>query len=193
MYFCRSNTKGDGAVKTDSKMIFGFWVYLMTDCLLFATLFATYLILHQKGAFPIDFPFALTETMLLLFSSFLCGIAILFAQEGYKKMFAWSMGLTFVLGVMFLFMEGKEFAHLIHMGQSWEQNASMSTFFTLVATHGCHIAVGLFGMIVLTGLTLRHGLTTHLLERWRCWSLFWHFLDVVWIFIFTVVYLREGI
>lgn len=180
-------------IKEESRSLFGFWVYLMTDCVLFATLFASYLVLHHKGAFEVDFPFALTETILLLVSSFSCALAILFLREGYKKWFCLSMILTFLLGLGFVIMELREFAHLVHIGDSWEKNASLSSFFTLVATHGCHISIGLLGMLVLGSITLFHGFTHSIMERWRCWSLFWHFLDVVWIFIFTIVYLREGI
>lgn len=180
-------------IKEESKSLFGFWVYLMTDCILFGTLFATYLVLQKKGAFPVDYPFALTETLILLVSSFSCALAVLFMRLGRKGWFFTCIAITFLLGLSFITMELREFAGLVHEGNSWEKNASLSAFFTLVATHGCHITIGLLGMFILTLITLFQGFTKHVVDKWHCWSLFWHFLDVVWIFIFTVVYLREGI
>lgn len=105
-----------------------------------------------------------------------------------KKVLRW-FGLTFLLGLSFVLMELNEFTGLVIHGNSWEKSAFLSSFFTLVATHGTHISIGLIWMIVLLIPVYRHGLTPVSMKRLQCLRLFWHFLDVVWIFIFTVVYL----
>lgn len=185
----------DIAQETYSKTVFGFWAYLMTDCVLFATLFATYAVLHQnlnggpsaKEIFSL--PFALTETLILLSSSFTCGLAYLVAQVQEKfKLILW-LAITFLLGLAFLAMELTEFSGLVHEGNSWQRSAFLSSFFTLVGTHGAHITCGLVWMIVLIGQVLFRGITPTAWRRITCFSLFWHFLDVIWIFIFSIVYL----
>lgn len=182
-------------INIHSKTPFGFWVYLMTDCVLFATLFATYAVLHRNtfggpsGAELFSLPFVLTETLLLLTSSFTCGLAILGVAAGNKRIVLGGLIATFLLGAAFLGMELHEFTGLIHEGNSWQRSGFLSAFFTLVGTHGAHIAVGLLWIIVLGVLVLRKGLTVHTTRKLTLFSLFWHFLDVVWIFIFTIVYL----
>lgn len=178
-----------------SRTIFGFWIYLMTDCVLFATLFATYAVLHQNingGPSAHDLfslPFALTETFILLTSSFTCGLANLAAHRFEKnRAIAWSC-LTFLLGLAFLAMELKEFRHLVHEGNSWQRSAFLSSYFTLVGTHGLHITCGLLWIVVMIAQVLAKGITLATLRRLTCLSMFWHFLDVIWIFIFTIVYL----
>ncbi len=176
----------------DSKTLFGFWVYLMTDCILFATLFATYAVLHQgtnggpSGRELFSLPYALAETLILLVSSFTVGLAMINISRG--KLLAW-FGATFLLGIAFLTMELSEFASFVREGYGWEHSAFLSAFFTLVGTHGLHILAGLFWMVVLLIPVIRKGLTPVSLKRLMCLRLFWHFLDVVWIFIFTIVYL----
>jgi len=177
------------------KTLFGFWTYLMTDCILFSILFAAYVVLHNNtfggpGSHDLfDLPYALTETLLLLTSSFSCGLAMLAANRNEpKKVLGW-FALTFLLGFSFVSMELHEFAGLVQQGNSWERSAFLSSFFTLVATHGTHISIGLIWMIILLVPVYRHGLTPVSMKRLNCLRLFWHFLDVVWIFIFTIVYL----
>lgn len=181
------------------KTVFGFWVYLMTDCILFGTLFATYAVLHNntfggpsaKELFSL--PFALVETILLLISSFTCGIAMLEAQKNRLKTSVILFITTFLFGAGFLAMELTEFTQLVQEGFSWERSAFLSSFFTLVATHGLHITTGLIFIVVLLCQAIRRGLTPVVIKRLMCLSLFWHFLDVVWIFIFTFVYLMGAI
>jgi cytochrome o ubiquinol oxidase subunit 3 len=177
------------------KTIFGFWVYLMTDCVLFASLFATYAVLHNNtfggpsGSQLFSLPFVLTETLILLTSSFTCGLGVLAAYHGSKdKVVAW-FGVTFLLGISFLAMELTEFSHLVHDGNSWTRSGFLSSFFTLVGTHGLHITVGLIWMVVMMLRVLKSGLGTATVKRLTLLSLFWHFLDIVWVFIFTIVYL----
>ncbi len=182
-----------------SKTTFGFWVYLMTDCVLFATLFATYAVLHNNtfggpsGRELFELPFVLTETLILLTSSFTCGLAVL-AMHGrnIKAVLTW-LGVTFLLGAAFLGMEMYEFTQLASEGNSWRRSGFLSAFFTLVGTHGLHITAGLLWIIVLAAQILRRGLTIHTTRRLTLFSLFWHFLDIVWIFIFTIVYLMGAL
>lgn len=181
------------------KTVFGFWVYLMTDCILFATLFATYAVLRNNtyggpsGHELFSLPFALSETLILLTSSFTCGLAMLSAQrENREKILVW-LGVSFLLGIAFLTMELKEFTHLVHEGNSWQRSGFLSAFFTLVATHGLHITAGLLWMVFVVLQLLHKGITCVTFKRLTCLSMFWHFLDVVWIFIFTIVYLMGAI
>lgn len=180
----------------EEKVMFGFWVYLMTDLLMFAVLFAVYAVLRGNTlGGPTDrdlfsLPLALQETLLLLTSSFTCGIGMLAARQRNKNQVLFWFGVTFLLGLAFLGLELKEFAELIHEGHTWRSNAFLSSFFALVGTHGLHITSGLLWMAITLGYVLARGLNTHLVRKLAMLSLFWHFLDIVWIFIFTIVYLR---
>jgi len=181
-----------------SRTYFGFWTYLMTDCVLFATLFATYAVLHNNtyggpsGRELFSLPFALTESLILLTSSFTCGLSMLGAHRNEKsKVIGW-FAVTFLLGICFLAMEWHEFAKLVREGNSWRSNAFLSSYFTLVGTHGLHVAIGLLWMVILLIPVMRRGLRPVSIKRLTCLRLFWHFLDVVWIFIFTFVYLKAG-
>lgn len=181
------------------KTYFGFWVYLLTDLLLFATLFATYIVLKNntfggEGAAKLfSLPYALAETIILLVSSFTSGLGFLAAKRLQKtQVFIW-YGITFVLGIAFLSMELTEFSHLWIEGNTFQRSAFLSAFYTLVGTHGLHIATGLFWMILLFVYLMKKGLTPHAVNKLTLLSVFWHFLDLVWIFIFTVVYLFGGV
>lgn len=189
----------DAPVDSFSKTIFGFWIYLMTDCILFATFFATYAVLHHntfggptaKELFSL--PYALIETLILLTSSFTCGLALLAANRQNKNQTMVWFGVTFILGLAFLAMELKEFSHLVHEGNSWQRSGFLSAYFTLVSTHGLHITFGLLWIIVMMIHVIWRGLTINTLRRLTCLSMFWHFLDIVWIFIFTIVYLMGAL
>lgn len=178
-----------------AKTVFGFWTYLMTDCILFSVLFAVYWILHPNtfgGPSPAELfslPYALGETLLLLTSSFTCGLARVAAYADRRKEFFFWLGSVFVFGLAFMAMEFQEFRHFLLEGHSWRESAFLSSYFTLVGTHGCHIAFGLLWLLVLAGQIAARGVTPSTFRRLTCFSLFWHFLDVVWIFIFTLVYL----
>ena len=181
------------------KAQFGFWIYLMTDCVLFATLFAVYAVLHnntfggESAGELFSLPFVLTETMLLLASSFACGLALLAAKTGHKQWTLIGFGVTAALGLAFLGMELYEFRHLVMEGESWRRSAFLSSYFTLVGTHGLHIAVGLLWIFVMMFRVAKQGLSGGNVRRLALLSLFWHFLDIVWIFIFTFVYLMGAI
>jgi len=173
----------------------GFWVYLMTDCLLFASLFATYVVLRDataggpSGVEIFEMPLVLTETIILLVSSFTCGIALIGLKARKHRQVMIALALTFVLGLAFLAIELGEFAKLVSEGHDWGQSAFLSAFFTLVGTHGLHILVGLIWAVTLMSMLLRKGMTAKFERQMTLFGLFWHFLDLVWIFVFTVVYL----
>ena len=179
----------------DSKTIFGFWVYLMTDCVLFASLFATFAVLRNStyggatGAELFSLKLVLAETLILLTSSFTCGLAMLAVHKQNKKLVLFWFMITFLLGLAFLALELTEFRHLALEGNSWRRSGFLSSFFTLVGTHGLHITVGLLWMIVLMIQVTKKGLAKATIRRLTMLSLFWHFLDIIWIFIFTIVYL----
>lgn len=183
------------AVHTTHKTQLGFWIYLMTDCVLFASLFAVYAVLHGNtfggpgGQQLFNMPYVLGETMLLLTSSFTCGLAMLAAQRRSRNQVLFWLLVTAALGLGFLVMELREFHNLVADGNSWRRSGFLSSYFTLVGTHGAHITFGLIWMAVMMVFVARKGLTTAVAKRLSLLSLFWHFLDVVWIFIFTIVYL----
>lgn len=175
--------------------VFGFWVYLMSDCILFASLFATYAVLVNgtadgpSGKDIFELPFVLVETFLLLFSSITYGFAMLAMNKGKVGTVNTWLGLTFLFGAGFIAMEIYEFHHLIAEGFGPDKSAFLSAFFTLVGTHGIHVTSGLIWIIVMMIQVGKKGLTARNRTRLMCLSLFWHFLDVVWICVFTVVYL----
>lgn len=179
----------------DEINVFGFWVYLMTDCVLFATLFATYAVLRNNtfggpnGAELFNLNFVLVETLVLLASSFTCGLAMLAVRSGQRKQVMFWFGVTFLLGLTFLGLEISEFRQLIAEGNSWRRSAFLSSFFALVGTHGLHITAGLIWMATMLINLWRKGLQPEDTRRLTMLSLFWHFLDVIWIFIFTLVFL----
>jgi cytochrome o ubiquinol oxidase subunit 3 len=181
--------------KTDDTHIFGFWVYLMTDLVIFAVLFAAYAVLQgntfggPSGHDIFSLPTALANTLVLLTSSFTCGLATLAAQRGkVNQVIAWLL-VTFALGATFITLELSEFSRFAAMGDVPQRSAFLSSFFTLVGTHGLHIAVGLLWIIVAIVQIKVRGLTPAINSKLTRFTLFWHFLDIVWIFIFTAIYL----
>ena len=185
--------------EADEKVEFGFWIYLMTDCVLFASLFAVYIVQQSATAGGpsarelFDLPFVLGETILLLLSSFVCGLMMIAAKFGKKNLVLAGLVVTGLLGAGFLAMELYEFSHLINHGNSWERSGFLTAFFTLVGTHGLHILVGLLWLVTMIVRVVRLGLTPRTVRKLTLFSLFWHFLDVIWIFIFTIVYMIGAI
>ena len=179
---------------TKNNTVFGFWVYLMSDCVLFASLFATYAVLQVETAGGpsakelFSLPFVLIETLILLTSSFTVGLALLAAHAHKKFQTLVFLKITLLLGFAFLGMELYEFRHLIEEGHGPSGSAFLSSFFTLVGTHGAHVAAGSLWMLVVAAHILWRGLAENM-TKLMCVALFWHFLDVIWIFIFTFVYL----
>lgn len=191
-------TRTDEQTAVFNRKSLGFWVYLMTDCVLFATLFAVFAVLRTAtdggpgGADLFDLNFVLVETMILLTSSFTVGLAVLGAERGFKKQAIMWLVFTFMLGAAFLALELWEFNVLITEGNGWQRSAFLSSYFTLVATHGIHIAVGLIWMAVVIFRLLQRNFKITDVRRLSILGLFWHFLDVIWIFIFSFVYLIGG-
>lgn len=173
----------------------GFWLYLMSDCLIFAALFATYGVLGRSyaggpgGAELFDLKLVALNTAFLLLSSITFGFAMLQKQQGRVRGTLGWLAVTGAFGLCFLSVELYEFAHLIHEGATPQSSAAMSAFFTLVGTHGLHVTFGSIWLVVLMIQITRHGLTRENKRRLMCLSMFWHFLDVVWIGVFTFVYL----
>lgn len=179
-----------------SNNMFGFWLYLMSDCILFATMFAVYCVMRTNfiiGAKIFNLKVVFLETLILLISSIFCGIIVLSAKYKRIKLIYISLLLTFFMGSLFLALEVYEFFNLIQLGYTPQKNGFFSSFFTLIGMHGMHIIVGLLWMIGLFfqihKLYRNHIFYTRIL----CFSLFWHFLDIIWICIFTIVYLFGSI
>jgi cytochrome o ubiquinol oxidase subunit III len=173
----------------------GFWIYLMSDCLIFAVLFATYGVLSNNyagGPGPkelFDLSLVAVNTSMLLMSSITYGFAML---SSYRKSVAGTqlwLAVTGLFGAAFLGIELFEFAHMIHEGAGPQRSAFLSSFFTLVGTHGLHVTFGIVWLITLMVQVGKHGLNKANARRLACLSLFWHFLDVIWIGVFTFVYL----
>jgi cytochrome o ubiquinol oxidase subunit III len=174
---------------------FGFWLYIMTDLILFATIFATFAVVGRNyaggptGKELFDLPHVFAETMFLLFSSATYGLTMLALHRGKQGLVLMGLAVTFLLGFGFISMEINEFHGMILDGNGPERSAFLSAFFTLVGTHGTHVSFGLIWMAVMIGQVAVKGLTSPVRSRLMRLSLFWHFLDIVWIGVFTIVYL----
>jgi len=175
--------------------LFGFWLYLMSDCLVFACLFAVYAVLGRNyaggptGAELFELPLVAANTSLLLLSSITYGFAMLEMQRDRLRMTLLWLAITGLLGAGFIGIELHEFTNLIHEGAGPQRSAFLSSFFTLVGTHGLHVTFGIVWLVTLMVQSARHGLIPENRRRLMCLSMFWHFLDVVWIGVFTFVYL----
>jgi len=180
---------------TVATQAFGFWVYLMSDLIIFATLFATFAVLGRNyaggptGKELFELPYLLGETLFLLISSATYGLVMLAVHDGKKKWVLIGLAVTFLLGLGFVAMEINEFHGLIAAGHGPDQSAFLSSFFTLVGTHGAHVTFGLIWMAVMIGQVAVKGLTSPVQSRLMRLSMFWHFLDIIWIGIFSIVYL----
>ncbi|HKJ09798.1 MAG TPA: cytochrome o ubiquinol oxidase subunit III [Gammaproteobacteria bacterium] len=174
---------------------FGFWIYIMSDCILFGTVFASFVVLSHNyaggptGSQLFDLRYTLGETMFLLFSSVTYGFAMLALHKERKQQVLGWLLVTFLLGLGFIAMEVNEFTQMVMAGHGPDRSGFLSGFFTLVGTHGCHVTVGLIWMAVMMTQIMTKGLTTPVQSRLMRLSMFWHFLDIVWIGVFTVVYL----
>lgn len=178
-----------------SSTMLGFWLYLMSDCLIFAMLFATYGVLgtsYAGGPGPkelFELPLVAVNTAMLLFSSITYGFAMIAMTEGKKGATQGWLAITGVFGACFIGIELYEFTHLIMEGAGPQRSAFLSSFFTLVGTHGLHVTFGLIWLVTLMVQVQQKGLIPANRRRLMCLSLFWHFLDVIWIGVFTFVYL----
>jgi len=187
-YFVREHHPENGT-------LLGFWIYLMSDCLLFACLFSAYAILGRNyaggptGAELFDLPLVAVNTAFLLLSSITYGFAMLESQKKKLGLTMFWLAVTGLFGLAFLSLELYEFHHLIHEGAGPDRSAFLTSFFALVGTHGLHVTFGIVWLVTLLFQLKKHGLTHENKRRMMCLSMFWHFLDVVWIGVFTFVYL----
>lgn len=183
---------------SDAVDVFGFWLYIMTDCILFGCLFATYIVLNLAAHGPslrqhIDLYSILIETFLLLLSNFTFCLATLnLYQKQLSKVQLWLI-ISFLLGLGFVLMEIKEFNILTQHGFGWDVNGAASAFFTLVGTHGLHVSIGLIWILVMIIQLPLLNNQQIAQKRMTYLGLFWNFLDIVWIFVFTIVYLMGAI
>jgi len=177
---------------------YGFWIFILSDMVMFAALFATYAVLSRNtaggpsGAELFNLPNVFIETMCLLLSSYTCGLGVLSAERRQPARLFVFAAFTFALGAAFLFIEGTEFARMAESGAGPSRSAFLSAFFTLVGMHGAHVTCGLIALVYLLAQVVAEGLQAAVLRRLLCWSLFWHALDIVWVGVFTLVYLMGG-
>ncbi len=185
----------DGHGHAEGGTMIGFWLYLMSDCLIFAALFACYAVYghsYAAGPSPADLfklKVVALNTSLLLFSSITYGFAMLAMEKGWRGSTMLWMLVTAAFGMGFVYLELSEFADLIAEGAGPQRSAFLSAFFTLVGTHGLHVTVGIVWMFVLMAQVGWRGLIPENKRRLMCLSMFWHFLDVIWIGVFSFVYL----
>jgi len=186
---------GGGPAPKRVVVAYGFWIFLLSDFVLFSGLFAAYAVLSDQtaggptGAELFNLRNVFIETMCLLFSSYTCGLGALSAERRQAGRFLIFAALSFVLGAAFLVIESTEFAGMVGKGAGPSRSAFLSGFFTLVGTHGVHVTGGLLWLIYMVAQVVAKGLRPHVLRRLLCWSLFWHALDIVWVGVFTLVYL----
>ena len=185
----------EAADHSSESTLLGFWIYLMSDALLFAALFATFGVLSGSfagGPTPrelFDLDLVAANTAILLVSALTCGLAMIALQAGQIGAVRLWLVLTGLLGVAFVGIEIFEFAHLVAEGATPQRSGYLSGFFTLVATHGLHVSFGVLWIIVMLIQLGQRGLHPDNRRRLLCLSMFWHFLDVIWIGVFTFVYL----
>ncbi len=178
-----------------ARTVFGFWLYLMSDLILFGALFAAYAVLSHStfggpsGRELFRLSFTHIQTLVLLTSSLTAGLAGAAAHRGNKKATISLFGLTFLLGVVFMWMEFSEFSNLVGAGHGWNKSAFLSAYFTVVGTHGLHVLFGLLWIPVLLIPVWREGISHVSVRRLTCLRMFWQFLNIIWIFIFSFVYL----
>jgi cytochrome o ubiquinol oxidase subunit III len=186
---------GGGPASKRTVVAYGFWIFILSDIVMFSALFAAYAVLAGNtaggptGAQLFNLRNVFIETMCLLLSSYTCGLGALSAERRQSARFLLFAVLTFVLGTAFLFIEVSEFAGMVAKGAGPQPSAFLSSFFTLVGTHGAHVTGGLIWLVYLMAQVIVKGLRAPVLRRLLCWSLFWHALDIVWIGVLTLVYL----
>ncbi|MDE2260864.1 MAG: cytochrome o ubiquinol oxidase subunit III [Betaproteobacteria bacterium] len=182
-----------------SNAAFGFWLYIMTDCVLFASIFATFAVLHHNyaggptGKDLFNLPEVFAETVFLLISSVAYGFTMLALYRNERGQVLRWLIITALFGLGFIGIEITEFRHLIMAGNGPDRSGFLSAFFTLVGTHGAHVSVGLIWMAVMMFQVMNRGLTIPVKSRLMRLGIFWHFLDVIWICVFTVVYLMGAL
>jgi cytochrome o ubiquinol oxidase subunit III len=186
---------GGGPASKRTVVAYGFWIFILSDIVMFSCLFAAYAVLSRNtaggptGRELFNLHNVFIETMCLLLSSYSCGLGALSAERREPARFLLFAAVTFVLGAAFLVIEATEFAGMVAKGAGPGRSAFLSSFFTLVGTHGVHVTGGLIWLVYLVAQVITKGLRPPVLRRLLCWSLFWHALDIVWIGVLTLVYL----
>jgi cytochrome o ubiquinol oxidase subunit III len=186
---------GGGPAGKRTVVAYGFWIFILSDMVMFSALFATYAVLSGNtaggptGAELFNLRNVFIETVCLLLSSYTCGLGALSAERRQPGRFFVFAALTFVLGAAFLIIEATEFARMAQIGAGPSRSGFLSAFFALVGMHGAHVTSGLLALIYLAAQVIVKGLQPAVLRRLLCWSLFWHALDIVWVGVFTLVYL----
>jgi cytochrome o ubiquinol oxidase subunit 3 len=174
---------------------YGFWIFLLSDIIMFSALFATYAVLHEQtaggpsGHDLFELRHVGIETLSLLFSSYTCGLALLAVERRHMRAFYICAALTFVLGATFLGLELSEFAGMIAQGAGPSRSAFLSAFFSLVGLHGAHVTAGLTWLTFMVAQTAYRGPRDYVRRRLLCFSLFWHALDIIWVALLSLVYL----
>ena len=174
---------------------YGFWLFLLSDIVIFSCFFAAYAVLRDQtaggpsGAELFDLRSVAAETALLLLSSFTCGLAMIAADVRDARWFQLGMAVTCLLGLGFLALEFREFAALVARGAGPTRSAFLSSFFTLVGCHGAHVSSGILWLLTMMAQVFAKGFRADIMRRLLCFSLFWHVLDIIWVAIFSVVYL----
>jgi cytochrome o ubiquinol oxidase subunit 3 len=190
-------TAADGAGPAPVRIVvaYGFWIFLLSDIIMFSALFATYAVLRGQtdggpaGRDLFDLHSAAIETLCLLCSSYTCGLGLLAVVRHRIQLFYWAFALTFALGATFLGLEIAEFARMMAAGAGPSRSAFLSAFFSLVGLHGAHITIGLVWIVFITAQIAVRGPREFVLRRLRCFTLFWHALDIIWIALLSLVYL----
>lgn len=186
---------GGGPAPTRIVVAYGFWIFILSDIVMFSGLFAAYAVLSGNtaggptGPELFNLRNVFIETMCLLLSSYTCGLGALSAERRQSGRFLIFAALTFVLGAAFLFIEISEFARMVSEGAGPWRSGFLSGFFTLVGMHGAHVTIGLLWLVYMVAQVITKGLRPVVLRRLLCWSLFWHALDIIWVGVFTLVYL----
>jgi cytochrome o ubiquinol oxidase subunit III len=186
---------GGGPASTRTVVAYGFWIFLLSDIIMFSGLFAGYAVLSGQtaggptGRELFNLHHVFIETMCLLVSSYTCGLGALAAERQQRDRYLVFAALTFVLGAAFLFIEISEFAGMVRAGAGPSRSAFLSAFFALVGMHGAHVTSGLLWLTYMVAQVVAKGLRPNVLRRLLCFSLFWHALDIIWIGVMTLVYL----
>ncbi|MDE2062118.1 MAG: cytochrome (ubi)quinol oxidase subunit III [Bradyrhizobium sp.] len=174
---------------------YGFWIFLLSDIVMFSCFFAAYAVLQgqtaggPKGSELFDLKSVAAETALLLLSSFTCGLAMIAADVRSLRWYQIGMAVTCLFGLGFLALEGREFADLVGRGAGPTRSAFLSAFFTLVGCHGMHVSAGILWLLTMMAQVFAKGFRADIMRRLLCFALFWHALDIIWVAIFSVVYL----
>jgi cytochrome o ubiquinol oxidase subunit 3 len=186
---------GGGPAGKSIIVSFGFWIFLLSDIIMFSAIFATYAVLHDEtaggpgGTELFDIRNVGIETVSLLLSSFACGVAMIAAHQRNVLWTQVGLLVTGALGAVFLFLEMREFLEMIERGAGPERSAFLSSFFALVGCHGLHVTVGLLWLGTMMAQVQARGFRAEIRRRLMCFSLFWHALDIIWVAVFTIVYL----